>query len=268
MGGATPRAGAPIAPAPIAPAAPPLLSLSVIPAPPPQRADAPIHPSPLPGGRLGRGCEATRRRTNRILPPITPAAPHHFCVPSPAGRRPNSSLPPLRGEVRWGVRRHAPAHQSHPAPIDYAAPPLLSPSIIPAPPPQRAGAPIHPSPLPGGRLGGGCDATHRRTNRARPDRLCRTSATLPLRHSCAPSPMERRPNSSLPPSRGEVRWGVRRHAPAHQSRWTPITPAAPASSHPLHHSCALPVIPAPSPPLLRPPRHSCAGRNDGSVNTP
>ena len=220
------------------------------------------------GGTTPRAGAPIASRPDRLCRTSATLPLHHSCAPSPMERHPNSSLPPSRGEVRWGVRRHAPAHQSHPAPDR----PCRT-SIIPAPPPQWSGAPIHPSPLPGGRLGGGCDATRRRTNRARPDRLCRPSATLPLRHSCAPSPMERRPNSSLPPLRGEVRWGVRRHEPAHQSRWTlitpaPITPAAPASSHPLRHSCALPVTPAPSPPLLRPPRHSCAGRNDRSANTP
>ena len=58
-------------------------------------------------------------------------------------------------------------------------------------------SPIHPSPLPGGRLGGGCDAPnahHRPSARPRPSKahphLHRTRAhrhTRPFRHSCAPS---------------------------------------------------------------------------------
>ena len=118
----------------------------------------------------------------------------------------NSSLPPSRGEVRWGVRgnerlpttlpytsiaspvlpRPSP---SFPAPLSVipASPSVLPapPSVIPAPPYRHSCAgrnrapfrhscagrnphashyppipsPIHPSPLPGGRLGGGCETT-------------------------------------------------------------------------------------------------------------
>ena len=95
-----------------------------------------------------------------------------------------------------------------------------------------------------------------------------TPLTLPpllrpsSRHSCAPLPSFLRrqeppnkppplpnssptydekgaqiPNSSLPPLRGEVRWGVERHEPAP------------------------PIAPRPNRPRLSPFRHSCAGRN-------
>ena len=50
---------------------------------------APIHRFPLEGG----------------------SAPVHPSL-LPRGKRPNSSLPPGRGEVRWGVRGHELAHQS------------------------------------------------------------------------------------------------------------------------------------------------------------
>jgi len=79
----------------------------------------------------------------------------------------------------------------------------------------------------------------------RPDR----PLTPPPRHSCAPPLFLRRqeprlshtsappfPNSSLPPLRGEVRWGVGRREPP------PPVPHAPIA-HPL----PLPVIPAPLP---------------------
>ena len=52
-------------------------------------------------------------------------------------------------------------------------------------------SPIHPSPLPGGRLGGGWNAASQRANRAVPDRPHRTSVApappsflRPYRHSC------------------------------------------------------------------------------------
>ena len=210
--------------------------------------------------------------------PIAHAAlPSHLRSPSyPPLSYPPSSLCPLR-------------RTSNPLPS------FLRPlSVIPAqagtqalPTPPRTPSPIHPSPLPGGRLGGGCEATNHPTNRATPDRPCSTSVTPTLsvvpaplppsvismpppshlqpspRHSCAPSPSFLRPlsvipaqagtklyphpnthlhpNSSLPPFRGEVRWGVRRPratppiAPLPDRlsalRRTPIAPA-PHSGYP------------------------------------
>ena len=82
----------------------------------------------------------------------------------------------------------------------------------------------------------------------------------PIRHSCAgrnhrpprrPAPPAKpthlphpHPNSSLPPERGEVRWGVGAPSNHHRLR----RPRSPTPL-PTRHSCALPV------------RHSCAGRN-------
>ncbi len=96
----------------------------------------------------------------------------------------NSSLPPSRGEVRWGVRGNerlpttlpytSIASPVLPAPLRHSCAPLRhscagrnrapfrhscagrnphAPHYPPIP------SPIHPSPLPGGRLGGGCEAT-------------------------------------------------------------------------------------------------------------
>ena len=112
------------------------------------------------------------------------------------------------------------------------------------------------------------------------------------------------PNSSLPPSRGEVRWGVRGRKPAHQPRCPPDHPR----DHPRHLASVIPLplpsSPAPPPSFLRrqeptrttnlppPPTSggaeaaladrrdgaactdaggrlaSCLLRNDGSVNSP
>ncbi len=248
-------------------------------------------------------------------PPNTPKKqnPNTIAAPSPPLPFPNSSLPPSRGEVRWGVRGNArlptalaytpiapptiPAHSppSPPTLRHSCAPTVIllrphrhscaPPSFLrrqeptsphlPSPPPS----PIHPSPLPGGRLGGGCEAT----------RVCQPlsptpRSPLPLfphlsRRSRAPSvipapfpPFLRRqeptptttpnpfPNSSLPPGRGEVRWGVRGNARLPTAlAYTPIAPPTvathpPPSSPTLHHSRPLSTVvthPPPSPPTLR-----------------
>ena len=134
-------------------------------------------------------------------------------------------------------------------------------------------SPIHPSPLPGGRLGGGwkvasvCDCSP--TPRSPMPHLRRTRA---LHHSCSllvipvPSPSFLRrqeptspqysfpapfPNSSLPPSRGEVRWGVEGcerlpTALLHPDRLclTSVHPRSPSFLLSSRHSCPLSVIPA------------------------
>ena len=200
--------------------------LSVIPAqagthPPQHPPPPPIHPSPLPGGRLGGGWNAARIRC-RCFTPRSPPTPlsiiprpypsYHTPIrhttplsvilrsspsflrrqepptPTPAPS-PNSSLPPLRGEVRWGVGRrahplsllHTPIappplsvisralsvisralsviphpYPSYHAPFRHTAPLSVIPAQAGTHPPQHPPPPpIHPSPLPGGRLGGG-----------------------------------------------------------------------------------------------------------------
>ena len=221
----------------------------------------PIHPSPLLGGRLGGGCGAPsdhqrsfaprRQPPQRASPPppflrlstaarisstVIPAPPHSVIPappivipaqtgtcprPPPLHLSPNSSLPPFRGEARWGVRR-----TERPPAIVRAAPPTaaarVSPTGIPVPPHRRSAhlinrhscapfpsflrrqepararhhftpPPIHPSPLLGGRLGGGCGAPsdHQRFVRA---------AHLPRRHSCASNiPTARQRCAAAPP---------------------------------------------------------------------
>ena len=81
------------------------------------------------------------------------------------------------------------------------------------------------------------------------------------RHSCAgrnpptPTPAPS-PNSSLPPFRGEVRWGVERREHPLSLLHTPIAPHTP-----IRHTSPLSVIPHPYPSYHAPLRHSCAGRN-------
>ena len=235
---------------------------------------SPIHPSPLPGGRLGGGCEATsvcqppRLHLDRLSRPTR--APS--VIPAPRSVIP---APPYRHSCA-GRNPHAPHY-----------PPIPSP--------------IHPSPLSGGRLGGGCEATS-----VLPTNLSYTSiaspvlpaprsvipaplrhscvplrhSCVPLRHSCAgrnpptPTPTHPFPNSSLPPSRGEVRWGVR----GNERLPTPLP----------YTSIASPVIPTPPTTLPAsasttnpPPKcsttnccactltpHSCLRRNDESGGLP
>ena len=142
------------------------------------RAPSPVIPAPLYPSFL--------RRQEPALPPPSPPIPNSSHQP-PAPRIlpfPNSSLPPTRGEVRWGVERRErpPAAEPPPAPLQSASTPPSFPRPLPvipaqagtratftvAPHPQFISptprpthpppSPIHPSPLPGGRLGGGCDA--------------------------------------------------------------------------------------------------------------
>ena len=91
----------------------------------------------------------------------------------------------------------------------------------------------------------------------------------PSRHSCAgrnpPSHLPS-PNSSLPPLRGEVRWGVGGNERLPTARLTPRspTPSAPLrhTRAPSRHSCA------PSRHSCAPSRHSCAGRNPPPLPSP
>ena len=184
------------------------------------------------GGGTPRAC-ATSRATPRSpaahssSPPPLPPSPRtpsrHSCAPSRhscAGRNqptprpplfPNSSLPPSRGEVRWGVGRHerAPPLASHRDRLRHSSPPP------PLPPPSL-----------------------------------RPLLVIPAQAGTNPPLF---PNSSLPPSRGEVRWGVGAPSVRHQSRHAPI------ARGPLFFATTAPsVIPAPLSAPLRPFRHSCA----------
>ena len=131
--------------------------------------DSPFCRRPLPGGRLGGGCKAPSRAPS----------PARSADPPPATPAP---LPVIPAPFPSFLRRQEPTHpntQSFPNSS-------LSPD-------QRGGAPIHPSPLPGGRLGGGCEAPSRAPSPARstdppPATPARPPATLtPSRHPCASS---------------------------------------------------------------------------------
>ena len=90
---------------------------------------------------------------------------------------PNSSLPPLRGEVRWGVGAPSLRQRSSGRPMSTRSPRPTSPPSPLRPSPsflRRQEPPLSPHTHP----------PHTRTH------------TTPF------------PNSSLPPFRGEVRWGV------------------------------------------------------------
>ena len=107
---------------------------------------------------------------------------------------------------------HAPIAHPRPTP-----PPPRPPTVIPAPPtviPAQAGT------------------------RAPPPSFLRRQepAQAGTHHHHPTSPI---PNSSLPPSRGEVRWGVECCEPPPR----PYTPRSPTRA-PLRHSCAPTVIPA------------------------
>ena len=195
---------------------------------------SPIHPSPLPGGRLGGGWDAASERPRLRRAPIAHTTP---TVPSPSLPSPPRPLPhvfspqPLsvipaqagtRAALPHNSIHHTRAHRRHPA--------------DPHPHPSAMSSPIHPSPLPGGRLGGGWDAAsalHQplAPRPARPAPLTVPAPSLPspprpLRHP-APSSVYALPVTTSP---------------------SPVTPAPSPAPCPLHHSRA-------------PLRHSCAGRN-------
>ncbi len=175
MGGGRPRAGAGVPPSPTS---------SVIPAPPPRHSCAgrnprrqepahpptppsPIHPSPLLGGRLGGGWEAPSGRRSNYAPP-SPTPPAATAV------RHSCSFPSF-------LRRQEPAQAAGTAPTHPHSPP----------------SPIHPSPLLGGRLGGGWEAPSVRKSNYAPQSPRHPSPPPPsvipaqagtYRHSCAPSP--------------------------------------------------------------------------------
>ena len=162
-------------------------------------------PSGSPTGKCAEREQPPRPvHTNHALhpPAVIPAPPSVIPAqagtthPTPSPSSPIQSLPPFRGEVRWGVGSHEPTHHARPAPIP--TPRLRRPRPLRQPAHFRhscvgrnpgdlqrprssrvschahhpanthAPSPIHPSPFPGGRLGGGWAATSQRTQRAPP----------------------------------------------------------------------------------------------------
>ena len=167
----------------------------------------------------------------RLPPPSFPRPlPRHSCAgrnpPHPNAPKPlpqeNSSLPPSRGEARWGVERRERPPATEPPPALSGAHP---PTVIPAPLTRHPCTP-HPS-------------------------FLRPLSVIPAQVGTPQPPAPRippLPNSSLPPTRGEARWGVERRErpPAAEP------PPALFGAHPQsRHSCA-------------PIRHSCAGRNQAT----
>ena len=187
-------------------------------------------------------------RHSRTPHSVIPAPPP--VIPAQAGTHPpqhpplfpNSSLPPGRGEVRWGVggNERPPAVVSRPnRPLHTLCRPCR-PTAIPAHPPRHSRTPHSVIPAP-------------------PPVIPAQAGTHPPQHS----PLF--PNSSLPPKRGEVRWGVggNKRPPTvvscpNRPLHTPCRPCRPSDipAHPPRHSCP----PPPSFPHA-PFRHSCAGRN-------
>ena len=133
--------------------------------------------------KAGRPDSCLRRNDGSVNPPTPTPAPF-----------PNSSLPPSRGEVRWGVEarepRTKPRSQPDPPPATPAPPSRHSCAGRNHPPPLNnpPPSPIHPSPLPGGRLGGGWES-----------RASTAAVPHPIRHSCAGrNPRSRRPIAPIP----------------------------------------------------------------------
>ena len=110
------------------------------------------------------------------------------------------------------------------------------------PAPTPTPSPIHPSPLSGGRLGGGWDApsNHQRSRRASLVIPAQAGTHPPQHH--APSPIHPSPLSGGRLGGG---WNA-----AHRRR--PSTPQSPKPPQ---------TFPHPNPSFPRPSRHSCAGRN-------
>ena len=183
------------------------------------------------------------RRTR--APSVIPAPP--FVIPAQAGTTahnthpfPNSSLPPGRGEVRWGVRGHERPPQVVRAPIAHLTPAasLLRPSASSLRSPLRRTCASSVIPAQAGI-----------THRANPH-------LFPF------------PNSSLPPFRGEARWGVRGHERPPQVVRAPIAHLTPAASllrlsslHPRSHPSFLRRQEPPCAAKRRPTRSPAASKH-------
>ena len=174
------------------------------------------------------------------------------------GTKPRAGAPIAPHPDRPCPTSVAPALSVTHAPPSFLRPHRHSCAVRNPPTPTPSPSPIHPSPLPGGRLGGGTKpragapiAPHPIAHASPPSRPHSPSHTPPpsfLRP--LPSFLRRQepthpsvlllPNSSLPPSRGEVRWGVGRPEPPPPALQAPIAHAShsPSSLHPLRHSCA------------------------------
>ena len=189
------------------------------PFPPP----SPIHPSPLPGGRLGGGWAAASHHQRPSRRPHPPERIHASVIPGLF-----SVIPAQAGTHRTPL-------PPSPRPLPSSPRPL---PVIPAQAGTRATSavappsPIHPSPLPGGRLGGGCEAASRHQRPSRRPHLSRAHPRLrhpraPSRHPCAPfrhscaGRNHRTPPTSPNSCYARTRTGVPNHASL------PATPTPP-----------------------------------------
>ena len=230
-----------------------------------------IHPSPLLGGRLGGGVgghERPRRsyapqsplpsfpplspslrsplpsflRRQEPAPPLVIPAPPSPVIPAQAGTnqhapsklpQENSSLPPFRGRLGGGweatsvrgdrTRPGRLSRHSHPSRHPCAPPSSFLRRQEPAPPPPSLRPPIV---IPA--QAGTCAPT---AIPAPPSSVIPAQAGT-NQHAPSKLPQE---NSSLPPFRGEVRWGVGSHERPRRS----YAPRSPLPSFPPHS-----VIPA------------------------
>ncbi len=227
------------------------------PPPPPRRPPAkpaqPLpHPNQLPPHKLPTPTSSTysdhpvrivaNHQQQATTPKRTPPQAPNPVIPAP----PQPVIPAQAGTTTS-------THHAHPHPVIPAPPPTVipaqagtratPPSFRPpsrhscAPPPSflRRQEPPHPrtthTPIPS-------------FPRPPPSFLRRQEPPHPRTHPPTP-PL---PNSSLPPFRGEARWGVGGHEPAPQFVSPPIPPAAPTPhlrrARPFRHFCApTPVIP-------------------------
>ena len=157
---------------------------------------------------------------------------------------------------RTAPRSSTPLPLHHPAPFHHprALPPPPRPSTIPAPPPsflrrQEPGALQNASAPP--------------SSDGHPHAVVSTSASL----SAAPPPHPHLlPNSSLPPLRGEVRWGVEAFKPTPPVVPPPDRPRHSPSTIPVsrHHPRAPSVIPAQAGTRRAPKRHSAPSSDSHS----
>ena len=138
--------------------------------PTPILAPSPMHPSPLPGGRLGGGWNAASQRTSRAAPrsPMSRPSPSFLRRQEPSPTfAPSPMHPSPLPEGRLGGGWNAASQRtSRAAPRSSTSRPCPSFLRRQEPSPILAPSPMHPSPLPGGRLGGGWEAAPQHTSRA------------------------------------------------------------------------------------------------------
>ena len=178
------------------------------------------------------------------------AAANPHTAPTPSSHPP---LPVIPAPLSPSFLRPSPRHSCAPSPS------FLRPlPVIPAPPPRHSCAPspsfLRPLPVIPAQAG----TTHPTPNSSRPlpqstppFLLPNSSRPLPPIH---PAPF---PNSSLPPSRGEVRWGVGGNDLAPPAAPRPDRPHPPPlpilTPHLRHLSTSPPPLLRPQPSSLRPP---------------